>query len=68
LVGAKITGSIGNSHSAPAGRMVYNIYGLSRRWWGGGEVTRRCEILVPGSNPENHYFFLTDKGQKMVDK
>jgi hypothetical protein len=28
----------GNSHSAPAGRMVYNIYGLCGRWWGGGGV------------------------------
>ena len=32
-----------NSHSAPAGRMVYNIYGL---WGGSGEV-------VAGSNPKN---------------
>ena len=30
----------GNSHSAPAGRMVYNIYGVSRRRQGGGGVMR----------------------------
>ena len=33
----------GNSHSAPAGRMVYNIYGLCGRWWKGGGVTRRLQ-------------------------
>jgi hypothetical protein len=34
--------------------MVYNIYGLSRKWWGGGGVTRQIasEIFVPGSIPK----------------
>jgi hypothetical protein len=33
----------GNSHSASAGRLVYNICGVWRRRWGGGLVTRRLQ-------------------------
>ena len=53
----------GNSHSAPAGRMVYNIYG----WWC-SDAMIASEILVPSSNPKNRIFVLTDDGQKLVDK
>jgi len=32
------------------------------------DVTIAREILVPVSNPDNRYFFLTDDGQKIIDK
>ena len=55
----------GNSHSAPAGRMVYNIYGLCRRWWGGGEVTRRLQArfwsLVQIPKIANFFWRTTDR-------
>jgi hypothetical protein len=47
----------GNSHSAPAG---------AGWWW--CDPTIANEILVPGSNPKNPFFFLADDGQKLVDK
>ena len=36
------------------------------RWFSDARIASK--ILVPGSNPENHFFFLTDDGQKLVDK
>ncbi len=67
-----------NSHSVPAGRIVYNIYGLrggggevAGRWRGGGGLTRRLQArfwsLVQIPKIDN-FFFDGRRTQKMVDK